>query len=54
MNCRNFAVRTCRLWWVGAASLLVLPGCATRHYQAAPISAVASAAALETRSLTDL
>jgi outer membrane protein, heavy metal efflux system len=53
MNCRNFAVCTRRLWWVGAAGLLVLPGCATRHYQAAPISAAASAAALETRSLTD-
>lgn len=53
MNFQKFVRRGHAVWWLGVASLLVLAGCATRRYHAAPISPAASAAALETRSLSD-
>src|SRR5215469_11942023 len=52
MNSTIVLPRPRLLYWV-AISLLLAPGCATRRYHPAPISPATSAAALETRSLSD-
>lgn len=55
MNCRIFVAPARRESGALAAcvALLLLAGCATRRYHAAPISPIASAQALESRSLSD-